>query len=734
MRGLLLTLAVLASTTFGGAGGSMAWAQEAAQDLQIVAEVASLERRSGDRTYSLREREAAADRSIELRRTLIESARDMDGRLPAWLTDQAAALLAQLGRDGADTAVLFALPTPAQREAVLAAAEEASRHLARMGRLRSASAGGHVDDDTLGVRARFFRGRAEALLAALHEGEAAAAHAEAGIAAIGTLALVNAGPEAVRRVSMGAALLRKRSPAALADVQLAIEELAWVAMGGDEGARTSSLPAATRAEAWLGLLHAAAALGNVDVGIDRLQQAMREPPFVMSGRADPLLAVLATDAITRVLVEQGIDRGESAHLERAVAAQMALLARQDLGFRAEALRPAALEKLANLSDLVPGDLALPAGMQLARAIRTARDPAMRAEAMAQLQSIADAGAATEHHDAQADAGIAGGQMFIADALWEWAVLLLQGGAADHREQLRAIEILTRLAREHQESPRATEAMVAALSYARMLVHPQAAAAYRTALTIATELYPQLPDIDLWRYERGRLAIESGDEGEMTGALAVVRQITAGSARSQVVHERLQGALLESIKQRLRQARQRHDGAEVVRIAASELEPEARRAVAWAQRVRPAVAAGFEADRADALIEAGRVEARGIYQQLLMDGRDKAISGGRPRLMLGLARGHLIAGDARAAFALLREVAAALDAAPISGQEEGPARREEFWHAWMLMLHVLHQEAAEAPEKRGVIRAHIRRLESIDTELGGEPWRMRIRQVRDAVSG
>jgi hypothetical protein len=51
---------------------------------------------------------------------------------------------------------------------------------------------------------------------------------------------------------------------------------------------------------------------------------------------------------------------------------------------------------------------------------------------------------------------------------------------------------------------------------------------------------------------------------------------------------------------------------------------------------------------------------------------------------------------------------------------------------MLMLQVLQQEAADSPEKLGAIRAHIRRLEAIDPELGGEPWRMRIRQVRDAV--
>jgi hypothetical protein len=37
-------------------------------------------------------------------------------------------------------------------------------------------------------------------------------------------------------------------------------------------------------------------------------------------------------------------------------------------------------------------------------------------------------------------------------------------------------------------------------------------------------------------------------------------------------------------------------------------------------------------------------------------------------------------------------------------------------------------------RAGTIRAHIKRLETIDAELGGEPWRTRIRAVAARVEG
>jgi hypothetical protein len=679
-------------------------------DEQAAAEVAALERSAADRGLSLREREAAADKAIELRSGLIAGAAENEARLGEWLTEQGGALLSRLARDGSDTAVLFGLPTPAQRELVGVAASEAADALARAARL---SAG---DDEDGGVRIPFYRARAAVLLAALSAGEERARHAEAALTAIGKTGLSNPGPEAARRVNVAAGLLMRAHPPAPADAQMAVEEFAYAAMGGDDPAKPSpAISGVTRAEGWLGLLHAARALGNLEAAVEQLRGAMSRAPFVVDARADPLLAVQAADATTRVLFEEGLARGDRGLLDRAVEEQMALLRRQDLGFRADVLRPGALEKLAELADRA-GTAAvreLPAMFELARAIRTARQAEGRAEAIAAFGRIAERG----------DAGAVAG-----DAMWEWAVLLLQG-QAPAEEQLAAVRVLTRLAREQPRHARGQEALSAALSYGRTVAGGREA--YFEALRLATEHFPDLPEIELWRYERGRLALEGERprEDEVRGALESLRRDgSAKNAEGVRLQERLQTVLLDMMRSRVRAALASEDWTISRRIAREELEPEAGRAVEWARGARSSLLARFQADLADAMTEAGRSDGAPLYQALL-EGGAEAVPTGVPRVRLGLARALLNAGDAKGAFGHLREVAAGLDG-PASA--EGMARVDDFWHAWTLMLELLGAESAGSPERAGAIRAHIRRLESIDPEVGGEPWKRRISAVKERV--
>jgi hypothetical protein len=121
-----------------------------------------------------------------------------------------------------------------------------------------------------------------------------------------------------------------------------------------------------------------------------------------------------------------------------------------------------------------------------------------------------------------------------------------------------------------------------------------------------------------------------------------------------------------------------------------------------------------------MVAAGEQGAAAIYRDLLP--RETRLPGGATRVRLGLARALLLAGEPGSAFPYLRELAQRLDAAP---------RPDAFWHAWTLMLETLAEEN-KSGDRSGAIRAHLKRLESLDANLGGEPWHTRLTRLRDAL--
>jgi hypothetical protein len=689
---------------------STATAQDAAERLAI------LQRRAADRSLSIREREAAADEAIQARAALIAAAGRDEPRLPGWLSDQGAALLSRLGRDGSDTQVLFGLPTQAQRAGVAEAASQAAALLAR-------AAASAPEGSEAAAAAPFFRARALVLMAAAEDGPQRRQLAADAHKLVADLALASAGPESMRRIVMGAALLMRAVRPDPEDARAALEELLWAATGGREtgalGAAPSIVPASLRVEGWLGFLHATGVLGTLEDAVDRVRGMLSLPPFAADGRPDPLMVVLAHDAMTRALFERGIRTGQPRLLQRALDVQEELLARRDLGFDAESLRPLALEKLALLAQRAPGQT-LPAGFRLAAAVMLARQPSQRAEAISALAALADD---------------PGSGPAAADALWELAVLLTQDPGTSPR--LRAVRALVRLAASFPDSRRASEAISAALAYARALStqDPTDAAvrsAYREALRLGTETYQDLPDRALWRYERVRLALESHDRADLATALAHLRHARAGdplAAESTALAERGQGVLLDGLFEELAALRRAGDATAASVLARTSLVPEARAAADWATAMKLPSAPRFRADLGQALTEAGDPGGAAIFRALLASPAAPSLPGGTAALKLGLARALLLSGEATKAFPLLSEIATALDAPPVPGDPPPgtPARVETFWHAWTLMLETLaasEQRAAQA----GAIRAHIRRLRAIDPELGGEPWKSRIGRI------
>lgn len=698
----------------------------ARQSEDLTSELQATERRAADKSVSLREREQASDKAIELRKKVIAAAAPDDPHLSDLLITQAAAELARLGRDGSDTAALFCIPLPAQVQAVRETADTSLQLLTRAGAIldqkqKDLAAQSVPADDPRAVqldqdrtvRIPFFASRAHVLIAACSSGNERTTHAHAAFDAIGKLALATGGPESIRRVTLGAALLMKASPPDPTDLQAAVDELGWVLTGGPGNQPQPGVPAVTRAEAWFGLVLAAAGMGKPDSVLDQFRAAQSHEPFAADGKFDALLTVLAADAVSRAWTEHGISRASRASLDRAAAEQQSLLRRNDLGLRPDALRALVFQKLHLLAQRVDPKLGLPPAMDLAVAIDAARDPARRDEAMKRLAAVAVA----------PDAGD-----LAADALWEAAVLFMQRTPTP-ADRLAAAVNLTRLARDFSGAPRAAEAIAAALAYLQALARerPDSGTAYLAALAVATDKYPGLPNIDTWRYERARLIVEM-NTGDLETALKVLREVNPKSSiapEALRLCERVQAASLDAHWDAVAQARR--EGRSVIELCRRTVLPEARHAVEWSQSHGNVSLDRFRADLADAQTETRDTGSRAIYESLLKNKAD--VPGGLPRLRLGLARILLIAGDAPAAFAILRDLTTATDAPP-QGQPAS-SRPESFWHAWTLMLEELAARNTDNA-RTGTIRTNIKRLESIDPAFGGEPWKSRIAKIRGSL--
>lgn len=715
-----------------------------------IEDVRAAERRAQDPGLSVRDREALADRAIELRRALIRLTPTEDPRLSDWQAQHAASLLGRLARDASDTAVIYGLASAAQRREVEAAAlealevlSEAQRHaealLARLGGPGSEQAGAAEAEQLVAVRLPFFMGRAQLLRAAVSEGAERSLAASRALESVGRLALEATGPEATRRAIAAGARLLRETPVGAADAAQAADEAGWV-VAQAEGA---GVPMAARVEAWLALLVVAEAQGRLEAVVERFEAALRSPPLADGqGRVDALVASLGADALTRAEWSRGVREGRGELLDRALSWQTRLLSRGDLSVRAETLMPIVHEKVAGLDLPGGGGLALPPLAQLSRAIVASRDPARRGSALASLQVLGESESAGE---------------LAAEALWERAVMLLQpalgqtqASAADRAE---AAEALASLADRFPQHARAGAALSASLLHARALAQgdgPGARARYRRVLALATERFHELERIDLWRYERGRLAAEDlaagvASEDELLAAARAVREIPATPGAGLVgpsegggsgvsvgdvwrLGERLQGAVLDRWWDRVRELRARGQEGRLRSLAVDRLAVEARLAGRWAsERGLSAAADRFRLDWADALVEGGDAGGREVYRSLLAG--EARTPGGRARLELGLARALLAAGDEAGAFALLREASARSDA-PLAASEPR-SRPEVFWHSWVLMLETLGRQNADG-SRSGAIRAHLRRLESIDPGLGGPPWAGRLRRVEASL--
>ncbi len=281
---------------------------------------------------------------------------------------------------------------------------------------------------------------------------------------------------------------------------------------------------------------------------------------------------------------------------------------------------------------------------------------------------------------------------IADALWGIGVL---GRAISSDESIeQSNRALTGLARRFPDDRRALGAISSAIGTSG----PQDAGTLRERLSLAIELFPESPAIDLWRLQLGELR-----EGFVR--LDTLDPITPETREGVLAGELYEQTVLGMLD--------RYDDSQtrlglVVRMRDAALRFGLSSAEMWTKRVAMSEAIN---DPQSALT---------TIDQLI----DEARSQNKPTDELELLRAQTLLGlgQTRSAFAALREFSARIDA---SGN-----RTSTYWQSWTLMIEAVAEQGNES-EQRDAHR-HIVRLRLIDPLLGGSPWRERINDADETL--
>ncbi|MBL8764977.1 MAG: hypothetical protein JNM07_11975 [Phycisphaerae bacterium] len=666
--------------------------------------------------------DARADRAIEIRRALLARRGD-DPRVPAWMIEQASALLERAGRDGSDLACLLGQPEERQRSVVEAAWREAAQ-LTESAEARSAEGA----DGT--ARGAFIRARALSLGASIAPAPAdRLANARAAIAQVEETEGSAPGAESARRVVIAGACVQAAEALEASGAgghaeaasfrRKAAELYRSVLDATTRGARSEW---ALRAEAAFGLVVASPDETRLRRHVAELAEIARREPFVTgpTRRADALLAVLCAGATARAeLRVPGAERAVAPRLSGAVRAWLALLPRQDLALDEDARRAIVFRAVAAL---VPRDASfedLPPEAALACGVEWSREPVGRPEALRILRQLSD----------RPDAG-----ELASRALWERAVIMSASAAREDR--MDAARALLRVAREWPRSGLAAQAAGAAPRLARTCLtrgasgaksetDPAAAELYEQAVILAAEFSPALAEAELWRLERGRLKVESFRMDPARLSLPVLDGLLTGLERiteDEGLARDADALAVESIEMASSRAAAREDGAAPDHAAWDRVLGVARRAEAWAVVRAPALADRYRLVAGEAMLERSDPAARATFDDLSARLATLAAPD-RLRVRLGLGRAQRASGEADRAFETLRDLVQELDRAA-----RGPdraTRPAEYWSAWRTMLDILGEDNATGasgatPGSRApAIRLAIRRLELIDPRFGGD---------------
>ncbi|HSG63542.1 MAG TPA: hypothetical protein VLD39_01010, partial [Gammaproteobacteria bacterium] len=320
---------------------------------------------------------------------------------------------------------------------------------------------------------------------------------------------------------------------------------------------------------------------------------------------------------------------------------------------------------------IPGRVLMAAASGLSRSIATRRD------AMTLYERI------TRTSD---------DETLVADALWEIGVL---GRAINDQQSIeRSNAALTELARRFPADHRALGAISSAIGAGD--ASPEGA--QRDRLSIAIERFPSSPAIDLWRLRLGELL-------DGFARLDALESITPGTREAVLAGELYEQTVLGMLdayddpQTRRGLALRMRDAAQRFGLGSAEL---------WTKRAAMSEAA-LDPQNAIASIDA-------LIAQADRDGQPT------DELRLLRAQTLLRLDQTRSAFNELRDLSARIDA---SGN-----RTSTYWQSWTLMIEAIATSGG-ASEKKEALR-HLARLQLIDSELGGSPWRERLHDAQETL--
>ncbi len=678
----------------------------------------------------------------DLERRLIAAA-PSDDRLPTWLADRAVCALDLAGEDGADAAVMFGVPTAAQRKTVYGRAREALE-LAR-----------RADQAAAQVVARL-----EAQLVDRRNPEQARARAAAIEAALHTLVDVEQAERIpyVRAVARLLSGVTSAEPSDRDDVQAAARELSSIGGAG------AALPEGRRIYLGVALVHAA--LGNPERAEDLLAAAGVQLGPIAAGfkagasAAENGAAIRARLALLRagkdVPKREPLGSEVQEHTLRLLEAEARAGGLFDRAHREAGARPlllaSAIRVLIESVDGTTGGAsdeaerlrvyekiasALPAGVALdrlppeatlARAITRVRETTasgLPPDAIAREDAVGMLDALAKRADAS--------ETLRAQSRWEKAVIL--GAAGDALGEVDSLAAYlagtSRTDDRTNQAARRIADLFSKMQAAGALPEPWRArsAAMREALAIL--LRTDAGNADRWRQESARLCI--GDlaasptaEG-VDRALGILESLPAtpeSEATARALSEALAGAM-EAMRTRA-VIRSDTAGPAESRGEWEAIVPRASRAAAWCASRDAARGPALSLLLGEARVGIDDPRALDTLTTLAGGPIDAPGAGLWSRYRLALARAQRLAGQDAAALSTLHDLADRLEGAPGSA-----ARDPAYWAAWSDMLTILQSQntdKARSPD----IRVQIKRLELLDAKLGGSPYAERIRRVRAAV--
>ena len=320
----------------------------------------------------------------------------------------------------------------------------------------------------------------------------------------------------------------------------------------------------------------------------------------------------------------------------------------------------------------------PTAVLIAGANALSRRIATRDRALALYEHVIDAQDATEAQ--------------IRDALWQIGVLGRAIGSGDSIQ--RSNQALTQLAREHPDDPRSLGAISSAIGSSDQANSD----ALRERLEIATSQYPESPVIDLWRYQLAQLR---SDFARLDTLDPINPETREGVLAGELYEQTILGMLDRYNDPQIRRGLERRMQHAAVRFGLPSAD-------LWTKR---------------GVISESLHDPRNALAQIdtLIQNAERA-NDPSDELRLLRAQTLLRLDQTQSAFEELRELSARIDA---SGNYTST-----YWQAWALMLESIAKNGS--PRDRSEAVRHLARLQLIDPELGGSPWRERLHDARETL--